>query len=107
MMSFINEKFAAARNEEQIRTMVSLIQALCRSDASSSVTTTSAPGTASSASPHSGGSLAHAIQQKSRFGVHIKTLEAKVSPCVVEGFEDETREGALAVYSYQSFITKF
>jgi len=87
--------------------MVSLLQALCRSDTGSSVPTPATSGTGSPVSTRSGGNLAHAIQQRSRFGFHIKSLEAKVSGCVEEGHEDETREGGLAVYSYQKFLTNF
>jgi hypothetical protein len=102
-MSFITEKLVVTGTEEQIRTMVSLLQALCRSDIGSSVSTPSISGAASPVSARSSGNLAHAIQQRSRFGFHIKSFEAKVSGCVVEGHEDETREGGLAVYSYQKF----
>ena len=97
MMSLIHEMLAAARSDEKIRTMVSLLQALCRSDSGGDVTASSSSGTGSPATTRTGGFAPHAIRTKSRFGGYIKGLEAKVQECVDQGDEDETREGGLAV----------
>jgi len=96
LMSLIHETLVVAKSDEKVRTMVSLLQALCRSDTGSEVTTASSSGTGSPVTSRSG-FAAHSIRHKSRFGGYIKSLEIKVQSCVDEGDEDETRESGLAV----------
>lgn len=97
LMSLIHEMLVRAKSDEKIRTLVSLLQALCRSDTSGDVTTAATSGSGGSMSSRSAGFAAHAIRHKSRFGGYIKGLEVKVQECVDSGDEDETREAGLAV----------
>lgn len=87
-----------AKSDEKIRTMVSLLQALCRSDSGGDVTTASSSGTGSPVTSRTSGYGSHAIRHKSRFGGYIKGLEIKVQSCVDQGDEDETRECGLTVH---------
>jgi hypothetical protein len=97
-MSLIHEMLIRAKSDEKIRILVSLLQAICRSDAGGDVTTASSSGTGSPMTSRStGGYASHAIRHKSRFGGYIKGLEVKIHACVEQGDEDETREGGLAV----------
>jgi hypothetical protein len=96
-MSLIHEMLVTAKSDEKVRTLVSLLQALCRSDSGGDVTTASSSGTGSPTNSRSSGYASHSIRHKSRFGGYIKTLEIKVEGCVDLGDEDETREGGLTV----------
>jgi hypothetical protein len=96
-MSLIHEMLVHARSDEKLRTMVSLLQALCRSDFGGDITTASSSGTGSPVTVRTSAYTAHAIRHRSRFGGYIKGLEVKVQGCVDEGDEDETREAGLAV----------
>lgn len=96
-MSLIHEMLVHARSDEKLRTMVSLLQALCRSDSGGDITTASSSGTGSPITARASAYTSHAIRHKSRFGGYIKGLEVKVQGCVDEGDEDETREAGLAV----------
>jgi hypothetical protein len=96
-MSLIHEMLVVAKSDEKVRTLVSLLQALCRSDVSGDVTTAATAGPGSPVSSRTAGFAAHAIRHKSRFGGYIKGLEIKVQECVDSGDEDETREAGLAV----------
>ena len=93
-MSVIHEILVRAKSDERIRTMVSLLQALCRADAGGDSSSTTTSGTAS---PRSTRTMSHVIPHKSRFGGYIKGLEVKIEACVDQGDEDETREAGLAV----------
>jgi hypothetical protein len=86
-------KFMASGNDERIRTMVSLLQALCRSDVSDSAPTTSSSGSSSPLFPRA----LQSPRSRTRFGMYIKPLEKIVEQVVREADEDETREGALSV----------
>jgi hypothetical protein len=97
LMSLIHEMLVVAKSDEKIRTLVSLLQALCRSDTTGDVTTAATSGSGSPISSRSAGFVAHAIRHKSRFGGYIQGLEVKVQECVDSGDEDETREIGLAV----------
>jgi len=92
-----------AKSDEKVRTMVSLLQSLCRADMGAEVTTASSSGTGSPVVSR-GGFAPHSIRRKSRFGGYIKSFEVKVQACVDEGTEDETREGGLAVLSSLSVL---
>jgi hypothetical protein len=98
-MSLIHELLIHAKSDEKIRTLVSLLQALCRSDAGGDVITASTSGAGSPGATRTSGFASHAIRHRSRFGGYIKGLETKVQGCVEQGDEDETREGGLAVRS--------
>ena len=98
-MSTIHELLVHAKSDEKIRTLVSLLQALCRSDAGGDIITASTSGTGSPSTTRTSGFASHAIRHQSRFGGYIKGLETKVQSCVEQGDEDETREGGLAVHS--------
>jgi hypothetical protein len=104
-MSLIHEMLVVAKSDEKIRTMVSLLQALCRSDSGGDVTTASSTGTSSPVTSRTSGYASHAIRHKSRFGGYIKGLEVKVQACVEQGDEDETREGGLAVNPHNPRLT--
>ena len=97
LMSLIHEMLVVAKSDEKVRTLVSLLQALCRSDVTGDVTTGPTAGPGSLTSSRTAGYSAHAIRHKSRFGGYIKGLELKVQECVDSGDEDETREAGLAV----------
>ena len=97
-MSLIHEKLTHAKSDEKVRTLVSLLQALCRADAEGGITTASSSGTGSPTAARSN-YASHLIRRKSRFGGYIRGLEIKVQGCVDQGDEDETREGGLAVHS--------
>jgi hypothetical protein len=97
LMSLIHEHLVISKSDEKVRTMVSLLQSLCRSDTGGEVITASSSGTGSPVTSRSGYS-AHSIRHKSRFGGYIKSFEIKIQACVDEGTEDETREGGLAVF---------
>lgn len=97
-MSLIHEILVSHKSDENVRTMVSLLQALCRSDTIGDVATASSSGTGSQATTRTSGYVSHAIRHKSRFGGYIKGLELKVQGCVDQGNEDETRECGLAVF---------
>ena len=99
-MSLIHELLIHAKSDEKIRTLVSLLQALCRSDAGGDVITASTSGAGSPGATRTSGFASHAIRHRSRFGGYIKGLETKVQGCVEQGDEDETREGGLAVLSF-------
>jgi hypothetical protein len=99
LMSMIHELLVHAKSDEKVRTLVSLLQALCRSDAGGDVVTASSSGTGSPGATRTNGFASHAIRHRSRFGGYIKGLETKVQGCVEQGDEDETREGGLAVHS--------
>ena len=88
-----------AKSDEKVRTLVSLLQALCRSDSTGDVITSSSSGTGSPASSRTPGYGIHAIRHKSRFGGFIKGLEIKIQDCVDRGDEDETRECGLNVWT--------
>lgn len=98
-MSLIHEMLIQAKSDEKVRTLVSLLQALCRSDAGGDVITASTSGTGSPGATRTSGFASHAIRHRSRFGGYIKGIETKVQGCVEQGDEDETREGGLAVHS--------
>jgi hypothetical protein len=98
-MSLIHEMLMSAKSDEKIRTMVSLLQALCRSDSGGDVTTSTSSGTGSPVSTRTSGYASHAIRHRSRFGGYIKGLVGKVQACADQGDEDETRECGLAVHS--------
>jgi len=98
LMSLIHEMLVVAKSDEKIRTFVSLLQALCRSDTTGDITTAATSGTGSPVFARTAGFAAHAIRHKSRFGGYIQGLEVKVQECVDSGDEDETREAGLAVY---------
>jgi hypothetical protein len=85
------------KSDEKIRTMVSLLQALCRSDSGGESNTASTSGTGSPVTTRAGAFALHTIRHKSRFGGYIRGLEIKVQACVDQGEEDETRECGLAV----------
>jgi hypothetical protein len=97
LMSLIHQMLVVARSDEKIRTMVSLLQALCRSDPGGDVTSASSSGTGSPVASRTSGYTSHAILHRSRFGGYIKGLEVKVQGCVDQGDEDETREAGLTV----------
>jgi hypothetical protein len=98
-MSLIHEMLIHAKSDEKIRTLVSLLQALCRSDSAGDVTTASSTGTSSPNTARTTGFSSHSIRHKSRFGGYIKGLEMKIEACVEQGDEDETREAGLVVLS--------
>jgi hypothetical protein len=97
-MSLIHEMLIHAKSDEKIRTLVSLLQSLCRSDSGGDVITASSSGTGSPVTTRTSGYASHSIRHKSRFGGYIKGLEVKVQACVDNGDEDETRECGLAVF---------
>jgi hypothetical protein len=105
LMSLIHEMLVVAKSDEKIRTMVSLLQALCRSDSGGDVTTSSSSGTGSPVTSRTSGYASHAIRHKSRFGGYIRGLEIKVQSCVDQGDEDETRECGLTVRSQTHYMT--
>jgi hypothetical protein len=98
-MSLIHEMLIHAKSDEKVRTLVSLLQALCRSDSGGDVTTSSSTGTTSPSTVRTADFSSHSIRHKSRFGGYIKGLEVKIQACVDQGDEDETREAGLAVPS--------
>jgi hypothetical protein len=104
-MSVIHEMLVRAKSDEKIRTLVSLLQSLCRSDSGGDVVTASSSGRESPVASRTSGYASHAIRHKSRFGGYIKGLEVKVQACVESGDEDETREGGLAVLPSLSPLT--
>jgi hypothetical protein len=106
LMSLIHQMLVIAKSDEKVRTLVSLLQALCRSDVSGDVTTAATVGSANPSSARTAGFAAHAIRHKSRFGGYIKGLEIKVQECVDSGDEDETREAGLAVLPPQKKTIK-
>jgi hypothetical protein len=103
-MSLIHEMLIHAKSDEKVRTLVSLLQALCRSDSGGDVTTSSSTGTTSPSTVRTAGFSSHSIRHKSRFGGYIKGLEVKIQACVDQGDEDETREAGLAVPSPPALV---
>jgi hypothetical protein len=99
-MSLIHEMLVVAKGDDKVRTLVSLVQALCRSDSDGDATTSASSGTGSPVSTRTSGYASHTIRHKSRFGGYINGLEIKVQVCIDHGDEDETREGGLAVHLY-------
>lgn len=93
----IHEMLIHAKSDEKLRTLVSLLQSLCRSDSAGIVITASSSGRDSPVASRTAGYASHAIRHNSRFGGYIKGLEAKVQACGDSGDEDETRECGLAV----------
>ena len=104
LMSLIHEMLVVAKSDEKIRTMVSLLQALCRSDSGGDVITASSSGTGSPVTSRTSGYASHAIRHRSRFGGYIRGLEIKVQTCVDQGDEDETRECGLIVRPQTHYV---